>query len=73
MADVLKVISNIVDIGKSIVGDDDVKKFLCGTYADGSTRNLTDAINGDFLSPKQKKKAISKKGKKKKKNTKFKL
>jgi hypothetical protein len=67
----LEIITGIVSIGKDVIKDEDIQKFVCGTYADGKTRNLRDAIDGEFLSPKQKKKATSKKSKKK--HTKFKL
>lgn len=55
----------------TLVSDDNFQKFTLGTYADGTPRNVRDAIDGEYLSPKQKKKATSKKSKKK--NTKFKL
>lgn len=66
-----EIISMILGVGKEVVGDDDFKEFFLGTYADGSPRNVHDALNDEYLSPKQKKKATSKKHKKKK--TKFKL
>lgn len=62
-----------IEIGKVIICDSDIAKFVCGTYSDGSQRNLSDAIHGEYLSPKQKKKATKKKKKKKKGTTKFKL
>ena len=71
MADLAKIASTVVTAGKTLIADENVTKFLCGTYADGSVRNLPDAINGEFLSPKQKKKMHKKK--KKKKSVKFKL
>lgn len=64
-------------VGGAVVGaanlikDEKVSKFLVGTYADGETRNITDAVNGEFLSPKQKEnweKKKKKKNKRKKKN-----
>lgn len=59
---------------KELLGNDGVKEFLCGTYSDGTTRNLTDSIKGEFTSPKQKKKKEKKKKKnKKKKPVKLKL
>ena len=71
MANVDKIIEAGIAIGNAITGSEDITKFLCGTYADGTPRSLPDAINGEFLSPKQKKKATKKK--KKKKSVKFKL
>lgn len=70
MLDVGKIIEIAIGAGKAIASDEHITEFLCGTYADGSKRNLSDAIKGEYLSPKQKKKITSKK---KKKSTKFKL
>ena len=66
-----KVIETGIFVGKEIAKDDKITEFLFGTYADGSKRNLSDAIHGEYLSPKQKKKIEKKK--KKKKTVKFKL
>lgn len=66
-------IDTAVAIAKKIGKSDDFKSFLCGTYSDGTPRNLPDAINDEVLSPKQKAKAKSKKKKKKKKKQKAKL
>jgi hypothetical protein len=38
---------------------DDGKKFLFGTYTDGSTRNFRDAFNDEILSPSTRKKRLS--------------
>ncbi len=65
------IISTAVQVSKDIVKDEGVQSFLCGKYSDGTPRNMTDAINGEYLSPKQKKKA--KKKKKKKNQAKFRL
>ena len=67
-----------VELLKLLAKDEDVVAFLCGKYSDGTNRNISDAVNGEYYSPKQKKKAMDsnkKKGKKKKKkkSTKFKL
>lgn len=64
------IISGVIEIGKALSGNDDVKSFICGTYSDGTARSLPDAISGELLSPKQKKKLQDKKSKKKKKNKK---
>ena len=69
--DVIKVINTIATATKAIVSDENAQSFLCGTYADGTPRNLSDALHGEFLSPKQRKKALKKK--KKKKKVKFQL
>ena len=71
MAKIEKIIETGVAIGSAITGSDNITKFFCGTYSDGTPRSLPDALSGEFLSPKQKKKATKKK--KKKKEVKFKL
>ena len=69
--DIEKIVATAVSVGTSILKEDKIVEFLCGTYADGTKRSLSDAMQGEYLSPKQKKKLTSKK--KKKKSTKFKL
>jgi hypothetical protein len=68
--------------GKMLAENDSVKKMVLGTYSDGSARSIPDALNDEFVSPKEKKKILygddkkrkNKKNKKKKKNSvKFKL
>ena len=61
--DVGKIAEVIAVIGKEVVGNSDIKKFAFGTYTDGSTRNVVDAINGEYMSPKTKKKHLKKKKK----------
>ena len=78
MADLSKIAEVVAVIGKEVVGNGDVKKFTCGTYTDGTPRNLVDALNGEYLSPKTKKKHNKKKkkylkNKKKIKKNKYKL
>lgn len=68
--DLVKIVEVAVSAGKAIASDEHITEFLCGTYADGTKRSLSDAIQGEYLSPKQRKKITSKK---KKKSTKFKL
>ena len=70
MANLEKIIEVGVSVGSALTGNDNITKFFCGSYSDGTPRSLPDAINGEFLSPKQKKKATKKK---KKKSVKFKL
>lgn len=67
------IVETAVAIAKKIGKSDDFKSFLCGTYSDGTPRNLPDAINDEVLSPKQKAKAKKKKKDKKKKKKKAKL
>lgn len=66
MKDVAKIIGTI----GSIVISKEGRKFLCGTYADGSPRSLKDALNGEIYSPKEKDKKLKKHKKAKKKNKK---
>lgn len=54
---------------KNALNDDTIKSVLFGKYTDGTARNFVDALNGEYLSPKQKKK-FYKKGKKGKKGIK---
>jgi hypothetical protein len=68
---VLEVAGIVLSAGKELIKDKGVQQFLCGTYADGSSRNVADAVHGEYLSPKQKKKYGKKR--KKKKQAKFKL
>lgn len=65
--DLAKVIEVGGSVIKGIIGDEKAQKFICGTYADGTPRNVFDAVNEEFLSPKQKNKLRKKKKKKKKK------
>lgn len=67
MVDYKKV---LLMVGKEIISNEDVKKFICGTYSDNTTRSFCDAIKGEFKSPKTKAKEKKKKDKKKKKNKK---
>lgn len=58
---------------KEVVGNKDVRRIFLGTYSDGTTRSLPDAMNGEVYSPKTKGKAIKRNKKKKKKRTKYKI
>ena len=53
-----------------IVTSDAGKKFLCGTYSDGSPRSLADALNGEIRSPEDREKMMKKIKKAKKKSKK---
>ncbi|HAU84843.1 MAG TPA: hypothetical protein DCW90_04890 [Lachnospiraceae bacterium] len=59
---------------KAASENDSIKKMVLGTYTDGTPRSITDAYQGEILSPedrllieKRMKKIRKKKGKKKKK------
>jgi hypothetical protein len=78
MADITKIAEVVAVLGKEALGNGDIKKFLCGTYTDGTPRNFVDAFNGEYLSADTKKKHDKKKkkylkNKKKLKKNKYKL
>ena len=78
MSKAIKVIESLISAGKTIAGNDDIQKMILGTYSDGSPRSLPDALNDEFISPKEKKNILygdkkKKKKHKKKKSVKFKL
>lgn len=60
---VLKALgSAVIDIA----GDKKVQKVVLGTYTDGTTRSVVDALSGEFLSGKDREKYLKEKKKKKK-------
>lgn len=64
------IISTAIDV----VSSDKMRKTLFGTYSNGKSRNLTDAIHNEVVSPEDKlkiTKRIKKNKKKKKKNKKY--
>ena len=63
---VIKVIKEVSGIALSESG----QKFLCGTYSDGKTRNVVDAMRDEFMSPETREKMTKKDKKKKKKKKK---
>lgn len=76
--DKLNNAAKIVGAVSSAMFSESGRKFLCGTYSDGSPRSLSDALNGEFISPEKKEKLLKKakkrkKGKKKNKKNKFDL
>lgn len=81
MGEFVKIVETVAAAGRMLAENDSVKKMVLGTYSDGSARSIPDALNDEFVSPKEKKKILygdnkkrKKKNKKKKKNTvKFKL
>lgn len=56
-----------------IVSNEKVQKKVLGEYTDGDTRTVIDAITGEYLSPKTKKKHDKHKKKKKKHKDRYKL
>ena len=62
----IKALGVIIDVASTILANERVGKFLCGSYSDGSSRSLIDSLNGEYLSPMDKVKKSKKKKKKKK-------
>ena len=60
-----KVISIISVPIKELIHDKEFQRMVLGDYSDGRIRNVRDAWTGEYLSPKQKKKAMKAKNKKK--------
>lgn len=58
----------VITTAQKVLSDKKVQKVLFGTYADNTPRSFKDALDGEILSPKQKKKHLYKKKKKNKKN-----
>lgn len=75
MADPKIIVDGIVAVSEKLLKNEDLQKMICGQYSDGSPRSIPDAINGELMSPKEKKKELKKisKRKKKRKERKFKL
>lgn len=63
----------LLDTASKLIGNKSIQRILFGTYADDTPRSLVDGINGEILSPKQRKKFVYKKKKKKKKKNKIKI
>jgi hypothetical protein len=66
-------VSSIIKTVLSVASDKNVQKAMFGVYADDTPRSFVDCINGEVLSPKQKKEYIYKKKKKKKNKNKAKI
>lgn len=62
MGKATKVVSALSELTK-VCSRSDVQKMVFGTYSDGKPRSLFDAINGEVLSPKQKREKLYKKRK----------
>ena len=68
----LEKIAKITGVVAGAILSEGGRKFLCGTYSDGTPRSLQDALNDELYSPEERKKRLKKlqKKKKKKKNKK---
>lgn len=63
----IKAVGVIIDVASSILANERIGKFVCGTYSDGTARSLIDSLSGECKSPVDKDKKSKKKKKKKKK------
>lgn len=60
-----KSIITILDAVVAVSKSPSIQKALLGSYSDGTPRSLTDALDGEVLSPKQREEYLYKKKKKK--------
>lgn len=71
----VKALEKIVLVAGEVLSSSTVQKMVLGTYSDGTTRSLPDAIDGEIYSPGEKAKMAKRcigNGKKKKKKKKHK-
>ena len=66
----MKNITKIATTVGGLVLSEAGRKFLCGTYSDGTPRSLSDALNGEIWSPEERDKRIRKLNKNTKKKKK---
>lgn len=66
---VQKVAAIVGTIGTALFSEGG-RKFLCGTYADGTPRSVSDALSGEIYSPEERNKKFEKYVKNKKKSKK---
>ena len=67
-------IGSIISTTVDVLSSEKMRKTLFGTYSNGKSRNLTDALNHEVVSPEDKlkiTKRLKKNKKKKKKNKKY--
>lgn len=53
---IVSAVAIVTAITREINDNDEIKSFVCGNYSDGRPRSLSDAVAGEYLSPKDKKK-----------------
>lgn len=63
-----KTIKTILEYSSAILNSSRTRKVLFGEYADGTPRSLPDCLDGEILSPKERKKYMHNNKKKGKKN-----
>ena len=61
---------DILSKASSFILSDSGQKFLCGTYSNGKTRSVIDALHDEIISPKDREKWEKKNKKKKMKHNK---
>lgn len=66
----IKGATAVLGVAEKFITNDVIRGCVLGEYADGKPRSLPDALNGEFLSPQQKKKAKESRDKRKKKRKK---
>lgn len=72
VASILALAKEVVDV----ITNEELRTVILGTYSNGEIRSVSDAISGEFISPKEKKRILygsRSKKKKSKKHPKFKL
>lgn len=69
------IATGVASVIKEVTSNSTIQKLVLGTYSDGATRSISDALDDEIYSPKQRGKAIkrNKKRNKKKNRKKFKL
>lgn len=65
---ITSVVTVLTTISREVNDNNDLKTLVCGEYADGRPRSISDAISGEYRSPKQRKKMEGGKNKKHKKD-----
>ncbi len=62
------IVEGCIAAANKLLHDEKFQEMVCGKYSDGTTRSIPDAINGEYMSPKEKKKEMKKIKKRKKKH-----
>jgi len=66
-----KIAGALITLAGEITDNKKLKKSILGTYSDGSTRSVVDAVTGEYLSSSSKEKIKKKKKKNKKHYNKY--
>ncbi len=65
---ITSIFTTVTIISKQINDNTELKALVCGEYSDGRVRSVSDAVKGEYRSPKERKKLEGGKKKKHKKN-----